>query len=108
MKKIVATILLGFLSIGYLLSPVQAESTPDQGAKKVELTEVQKKEVKKLQQDMLKTKKELIGKYIEFGGLSKEKGERITKKMEAHFKELEENGYIPNWERYHRHHHQRD
>ncbi|MFZ3590058.1 DUF2680 domain-containing protein [Bacillus sp. DJP31] len=105
MKKLVSSIILIFLSLGFLLSPVQAEPTPEQNVLKVELTEKQKKEIKKLHKEMFETKKELIEKYIEYGVLSKEKGEMILKKMEDHFKEMEKNGYIPNWEGHHRHHH---
>lgn len=104
MKKLVSIIIMAVLFLGFINSPIQAQSTPGQSKQQIELTEKQVIEVKKLYQKLFETKKELINKYIEYGVLSKEEGDLILTKMEEHFKKMNVKGYIPNWGRHHHNH----
>lgn len=63
---------------------------------KIHLTETQKKELSGLHKKMLKDKKEIISKYVEYGVMSKQKGEKVKEHMERHFQKMERNGYTPN------------
>jgi hypothetical protein len=103
-KKISIYTVLACLMIGFILTPIQAEGAPEQSKPKVELTEKQKEELCELHEDMLETKKKIIKKYIEYGVFTEEKGNKIIEKMETRFKELKENGYVPNWDQHHHHH----
>ncbi|NEY72165.1 DUF2680 domain-containing protein [Bacillus mesophilus] len=90
----------------FSINPVLAETqTVTKDQPKVELTDEQKEELKELYEEMLESKKEIIKKYIEFGVLTEEKGSKILEKMESRLKELEENNYVPNWDKHHHHHH---
>ncbi|WP_085523684.1 YckD family protein [Tuberibacillus sp. Marseille-P3662] len=108
MKKLLSqgmiALVLGFTLFG--TSPVQAEEHHKPiDFKDVELSEQQKGELEKLHKDMLQTNKQLIQKYIEFGIVSKEKGEKIITHMDSHFNHMKENGFIPKWDK---HHHRKD
>ncbi len=72
----------------------------DEGINQVELTEEQKQEISELVNDIMEKKKELINKYVEFGVISEEKGERIISKFDQHYNKLEENGFVPNWDKH--------
>ena len=61
----------------------------------VKLTAVQLEEMKSLQQDALKQKKEIINKYVEYGVFSKEKGQKIITHLEERYLKLEQNGFVP-------------
>ncbi|WP_456277748.1 YckD family protein [Bacillus sp. AK128] len=108
MKRVSMILAMLCLSFAVLLNPVQAEKDVASEEKpKVVLTDKQKEELQELHEDMLEDKKEIIKKYIEYGVLTEEKGTEIIEKMEGHFKKLEENGYIPTWDKHH-HHHDKD
>ncbi|MDQ0253491.1 ribosomal protein S20 [Evansella vedderi] len=81
--------------------------TPEAGAegfnKDVELTIEQKDEMAKLQQKALEQKVEIIHKYVEYGVITEEKGEKIISRLEKHHKELADNGFIPKWDKHKRH-----
>jgi len=62
---------------------------------KVHLTQKQQKELSSLHKKMLKNKKEIISKYVEYGVMSKEKGEKIKGHMEHRFQMMERNGFVP-------------
>ncbi|QUG42941.1 YckD family protein [Psychrobacillus sp. INOP01] len=61
----------------------------------VKLTTEQQEEIKSLQQDALKQKKEIINKYVEYGVFSKEKGQKIITHLEERYIKLEQNGFVP-------------
>jgi hypothetical protein len=105
MKKLSVLLAILCMSLSFIYNPVQAETkTAAKDQPKIELTADQKAELKELHEDMLEKKKEIIKKYIEFGVLTEEKGKKVLEKMEAHYKELEENGFVPSWDKHHHHH----
>ncbi|CAH0347141.1 YckD family protein [Bacillus sp. CECT 9360] len=68
--------------------------------KNIQLTEKQKTELKVLHKDVLEKKKVLIRKYVEFGMLTKEMGDRMIQRYEKHYKMIEQNEF-----RMHHHNH---
>ncbi|WP_216827725.1 YckD family protein [Alkalihalobacterium elongatum] len=107
MKKISISLLsalfLSLTSFGPL--PAQAEFNDNKAeVQDVELTEEQKQELGALHKEALEKKKEIIEKYVEFGVFTEEKGDKIIKKFESHYKKLEDNGYIPKWDHKRKHH----
>ncbi|HQA06988.1 MAG TPA: YckD family protein [Syntrophomonadaceae bacterium] len=65
----------------------------------MQLTEKQKQELSALHKDILNKKKEVISKYVEYGVMSEEKGKKIISRMEKRYQMLEQNGFIPKWEK---------
>lgn len=61
----------------------------------VKLTSKQQEEMKALQQEALKQKKEIINKYVEYGVFSKEKGQKIITHLEQRYIKMEQNGFVP-------------
>ena len=108
-KKILTGFTFFILLLGLFNVPTYAEQdTPAEGDKQIQLTEDQKAELSEIYQDILEEKKELIQKYVEYGVLSKEKGDKMIEKFEAHYKMAEKHGFQlphrphagqhPNWE----------
>ncbi|RTZ54632.1 DUF2680 domain-containing protein [Bacillus sp. SAJ1] len=86
--------------------PVHAEPTPntDQHKQVVKLTKQQKAELTKLHLDILTKKKQLIMKYVEYGVLPKEKGDKILERLDEHYQEIKEHGSDMHWGKMHHHH----
>ncbi len=61
----------------------------------VKLTKEQKSELDSLYKEMLKTKKQIIMKYEEFGVISSEKADKKMEWMEKHYDMMKENDFIP-------------
>lgn len=76
-------------------SAAEAESAPP----KVQLTDPQKQDLAARHQDILAQKKEVVAKYVEYGVISEEKGKKIISRMEQRYQKLEQNGFIPRWEK---------
>ncbi|WP_188207260.1 YckD family protein [Alkalibacillus aidingensis] len=106
MKKLwislVTAFFIGFTSLGLVASHVDAEE--GEGVNDVELTEEQKNEMAELQRNVIDQHKEIVDKYVEFGVIDEEKGEKIKTHLEENYKMLEENDFVPNWD----HRHQKD
>ncbi|HHW38082.1 MAG TPA: DUF2680 domain-containing protein [Bacillales bacterium] len=95
MKKIIVLLSVLFLTLG-LAMPVWAQiDKVGQPGTKVELTEAQKKELAELHEEILENKLELIDKHVEFGMITKEKGDMIKAKIQEKAKMMKENGYMP-------------
>lgn len=69
--------------------------------KDVELTDEQKQEMQQLQQESLEYEKSIIDKYVEYGVFSQEKAEKIKNHLEERYAKLEENGFVPKWDKKH-------
>ncbi|TCP31303.1 uncharacterized protein DUF2680 [Scopulibacillus darangshiensis] len=95
-----AAILLSAMMLS--VAPVQAKETNHPGKSPTQLTEQQKKEISALHQEMLEKRKEIIKKYVEFGVIPQEKGDKIIKHLEKRQSKMAQNGFIPKW---HKHHH---
>ena len=94
-KSIFTSLTLVVLLFGFLILPTAyaEQNKPAEPAKQVQLTEDQKAELANIYKDILDEKKELIQKYMEFGVISKEKGDQVIKRLEEHFKMMEQNGF---------------
>jgi argininosuccinate lyase len=94
-----------FMMVIIGLVPVHAE-TPAANQEKlnVQLTEQQKKELSILHKDILAKKKEVIAKYVKYGVIPKEKGDKIISHLEERYAKLEQNGFIMKHERHHHRH----
>lgn len=95
MKKMAMMLSIVLLTFG-LSMPVWAEN--DMAHKpetKVELTKEQQKELAEIHQSILEKKLEMIDKHVEFGVISKEKGDKIKEKLQMKFEKMKENGYMP-------------
>jgi len=103
MKKFWLSITMACLlcvSTTAIVSPI---AHAEEGAK-VTLTEAQREEMKQLQQEVLERKKVIINKYVEYGVLPEEKGQKIIAHMEERFAKLENEGLIPKWDKKYKKH----
>ncbi|MBS4174091.1 DUF2680 domain-containing protein [Bacillus sp. FJAT-49736] len=100
---LIAPLLLLLFGPAVHAEPMQ--SSPDQQKKVVKLTKQQQEELSKLQIDILSKKKQLIMKYVEYGVLPKEKGDKILRGLDERYQEMKEHGYVPHWNKMHHHHH---
>ncbi|RXJ04142.1 DUF2680 domain-containing protein [Anaerobacillus alkaliphilus] len=66
----------------------------------VNLTDAKKSELEALTKTMFDQKKLLISKYVEFGVVSEETGEKMVKKLDKRYQKLAEEGFIPKWNKY--------
>jgi ElaB/YqjD/DUF883 family membrane-anchored ribosome-binding protein len=64
----------------------------------VNLTEDQKEELARLHKQAIEKQKQIITKYVEYGVITEEKGQKMIEKTDKYFKQLEEHNYIPRWE----------
>ncbi|GEM_PF-689440 len=97
-------VMLAFL----LVFVSQAYAAPDTAPVKseIKLTETQKQSIAALEKDILKQKKAVISKYVEFGVLSEAKGKEIISRMEQRYQMMEQNGFVPRMDKpMHRHCH---
>ena len=100
MKRIFVVVVSIFV-LGFSFGAVDTYANPHQEEKgePIQLTEKQQKDLAKLHEDMFETHKKLINKYVEFGVMPKEKGDKIINRMEERLAQLKENGYVPNWDK---------
>lgn len=101
--SVMATVVMTIGTTGFLASETSAEGIPD-----VKLTEEQQKEMAVLQKQVLDQQKEIINKYVEYGVFTEEKGQKIISHFEKRYNMLEQNGFVPKWDKKHRKHHQED
>lgn len=95
MKKITLLLSVLILTLGIAM-PVWAQNDKaQQPEKKVELTEEQKRELADIHEDILENKLELIDKHVEYGVITKEKGDKIKAKLQEKMQKMKENGYMP-------------
>ncbi|MFZ7102875.1 MAG: YckD family protein [Peptococcaceae bacterium] len=101
-KKALAISLFFFVLLMAGIPQVFAQDVPSdttEKVKNVQLTETQKKELAGLHQEILAKKKELITKYVKYGVMSEEKGKKIISRLEKRYEKLEQNGFIPHWDK---------
>jgi uncharacterized membrane protein YqiK len=91
--------LLAALGFGGLQAYADHHTAEEQAAK-VTLSEQQKSELAALHKDILAKKKEVIGKYVQFGVMSEEKGKHAIDRMEKRYEMLEKNGFVPKWDKH--------
>ncbi|ARK32265.1 YckD family protein [Halalkalibacter krulwichiae] len=101
-KKLSGLLAAVVIALVFLPGGVGAEGKPEA---EVTLTEEQKTEMAALQTQMLEQKKVILNKYVEYGVFTEEKAQKIIAHMDKHYKKLEENGFIPTWDRKHGKHH---
>lgn len=90
-------VLLAFGTIGIMPTDTKAE-----GQTYVTLTETQQKEIAALQKEVLEQRKAIINKYVEYGVFTAEKGNKIIAHLEERYSKLEQNGFVPTWDKDHR------
>ncbi|WP_042349351.1 DUF2680 domain-containing protein [Bacillus massiliigorillae] len=104
MNKIIMSFMIAtLLSLGFtsLSSAEEQQNVVDQ--KKVQLTSEQQAEVKAIHQNILEQKKKLIGKYVEFGQMTKEDGDKLISRFDQKFKKMEEMGFqMPKHHHFHK------
>lgn len=88
-----------FAFLTAISSPVYSATSAETTKPDIQLTEQQKQELATLHKDILNKKKEVISKYVEYGVMSEEKGKKIISRMEKRYQLLEQNGFIPKWEK---------
>lgn len=101
----VCALLLAF-AVSAAAAPADAAGT-DENSPHIRLTEKQQKEIAALYRDIMAKQKKLIKKYVEYGVISKEKGEAWMDKLEQRYAMLEQNGFVPNWKKCGKHHHRK-
>jgi hypothetical protein len=104
-KKALLLIPLFILFLGLPVDGEQMPSKPDNQKQVVKLTKKQQAELTTLHKDILDKKKQLISKYVEYGVMPKEKGDKIISRLEDRYTKLKENGSVPKWDKMHKHHH---
>lgn len=98
MRKLLLSLLAAALlifSVGSTASVYAKGTTPQKGKTNIQLTEIQKKELSGLHKQILQKRKQVIMKYVQYGVLPKEKGEKIIAHMENHYSQMERRGFIP-------------
>ena len=65
----------------------------------VRLSAAQQQELSALYNDIFEKKKTVIRKYVEFGVMPADKGQKIIVGMEKRLDQLKERGYVPNWKK---------
>lgn len=94
--SLIGTMLVVMVVLGMNASLAAApEDQTSQSASKVELTDIQKTELANLHKGIMKKKKELINKYVEFGVITENKGKMIIMRFEERYMKLEQNGFMP-------------
>lgn len=88
-------VLIAFGANGWVPTNTKAEGTT------VTLTDVQQKEIAALQKEVLQQRKAIINKYVEYGVFTAEKGNRIIAHLEERYSKLEQNGFVPTWDKDH-------
>ncbi|MGF7535950.1 YckD family protein [Bacillus mexicanus] len=106
MKKTKLNIITMFIAAALisLTGTAEAVDKQQQPPANVTLTDQQKKEIEQLEAEILKKRKNVISKYVQYGVLPKERGERIKDHMDQHFDMMKQNGFVP---KPHPHTHQR-
>lgn len=90
-----------FAALGFGGLQAHADHHPaEEQAAKVTLSEQQKSELASLHKEILAKKKEVIGKYVQFGVMSEEKGKHAITRMEKRYEMLEKNGFVPKWDKH--------
>lgn len=90
-----ASCLLTMSIYGATSSFAEVEKPEDaKNTEEVKLTDAQKAELAKLHKSILEQKKQLIQKYVEFGVIPKEKGDKMIQRFDEHYKMLEQNGFV--------------
>jgi methyl coenzyme M reductase subunit D len=106
MKNILKSAIAMLIVATMMLSATSAfaEEPTEANAEKVavKLTEAQQIEIATLYKDIFEKKKMVITKYVEYGVMTKEKGQKVIGMMEQRLKKLEQNGYVPNWKKCHK------
>ncbi|MDY7433174.1 YckD family protein [Bacillus sp. V26] len=98
MKKVKVNIIGMLIAAAFISLTGTAEAAGKQNQQppaNVTLTEQQKKEIEQLEADILKKRKDVISKYVEYGVLPKERGDHITNHMVKHFEMMKQNGFVP-------------
>lgn len=96
--------LIGIIVAVVLTAGAGGFTAPEVGAEdsvEVELTDEQKDEMRSLQMQTFEQKKEIINKYVEYGVFTEEKGQKIKSHMDECYNKLEENRFIPKWDKKH-------
>lgn len=103
MRKLYVPLLVTMmLSISALcMSPVHAEILDDDRINtNVKLSDQQKVELADLNKEILEKKKQVILKYVQFGVISEKKGKIMITRMDKYYTKLEQNGFIPDWDKH--------
>lgn len=96
MKNHVLLIFLA-LALGFGASTSTASAEGNKAPlqeRNIQLTEKQKAELKEIHKGILKERKELIRKYVEFEIITEETGDRIIERYEEHYRMVEQNGFL--------------
>ncbi|WP_226037221.1 DUF2680 domain-containing protein [Aquibacillus saliphilus] len=115
MKTFIVKLLSLVLLIGILTaesSQIQAEEEAVHKSKmefnEVELTKQQLAELKTLHEDLMNQRIGVINKYVELGVLSEADGKEMKDHLDKYHKKLEEDGFIPKWDKHHGMHKHKD
>lgn len=103
--KVILIVPLFVLLVGLPVHAEPMQNNPAQQKQMVKLTKQQKAELTKIHLDILTKKKQLIMKYVEYGVLPKEKGDKILERINAHYQDIKKHGSDIHWDKMHHHHH---
>jgi len=99
MNKLFRAMLAALLiSVSFGAGSMSVLAQEDGTKQTVQLTEQQKKELAALHKQMIEQHKTIISKYVEFGVIPKEKGEKISSHLDKKYEKLEKNGFVPHWD----------
>ncbi|WP_202080475.1 YckD family protein [Caldalkalibacillus salinus] len=99
------TLLVGAAVVNSDIAFASPSETGEEAQPTVQLTKEQQNEISALTREIMDKKKEVISKYVDYGVLSEEKGQQIIDHMDEHYSKLEQNGFVPPFDKYKKHHH---
>lgn len=111
-KKLIAIVFIFFAML--TSSTVHAQTPQGESSEKpIQLTNEQKAKLENLHKELLEKKKELIQQYVEYGIISKEKGDNMISRLEKHYNRMQQKGFSPHWnhsknDHWHHEHHDND
>lgn len=96
---VAAVLLLTVLSAPAAFGAANLNSAPPAVEKQINLTDVQKSELKQLYGKRFEIEKQIVQKYLDYGVFTKEQADKRLEKIEKIRQKIEQNGFIPKYKK---------
>lgn len=99
LMNLLAVMLISLMTFGVIPAHAAEKISPQPEKTPVNLSDQQIKELASLQKEVLEKQKNVISKKVEYGVISKEKGDKIMAHLEHHYARMEKNGFTHKWDK---------